>query len=579
MSLPELLTFPPPTTRDVVDSTLEALTARIAGWRELVPQITRGVQEAAEEMGYHRAVGRALVIQAQGEYYLGSLATVKKLLAEAGPIVDTEGTLADYVYLRSLEAHVLMREGDLDAAMDLIRLLEGDAISLGPCAVQAVYFNRRTVCEDAVNNFSEALRAGFRTLAIGEEIGEPAVRANAMSNIASSLHAAGNFEDARDLLRDCLTLVDEYQITDLTMAHSNMAETLLELKEYDAAWEQIQPSLTYDPDAEDPDAYAFTQLIAAEILLGRGDLEQARALVEPMVEWTQRYQLAAEGAHVRVMMARLALAHSDIDAAVAEMEQVDESGISTGYLIELKATQAEVAAAAGQWERAYRALAEHNSLVDEVRSEARKLRYAARQIEAEVRGLREERDAALERLDEVERLRAELAELAIKDPLTGLGNRRHLGEYMHELVGREGARFALAVIDLDLFKTINDSYGHATGDVVLQACANHLRNGVRAGDMVFRFGGEEFCVVLQRVNGRQAAEILRKVAETYSQLVIRHEGHMMTGLTFSAGIAEFPRDGADDHVLFERADEAMYEVKRTTRNAIRVYGEPQPVSL
>jgi diguanylate cyclase (GGDEF)-like protein len=575
--VPELPTFPAPVSRDVVDTTLEALTARIAGWRELVPQVAREVKAAAEAMGYWRAVGRALVIQAQGEYYLGSLRRAKELLDEAEPLVESEGTLADYVYLRSLEAHVLMRDGDLDSAMDLIRLLEGDAISLGPCPVQAVYFNRRTVCEDAVNNFSEALRAGFRTLAIGEEIGEPAIRANAMSNIASSLHAAGNFEDARDLLQDCLALVDEYDITDLTMAHSNMAETLLELRDYDRAWEQIQPILTTDVDSEDPDTYAFTQLIAAEILLGRGELERARALIEPMDEFTQRYRLAAEMAHVRVMKARLALAHSDIDAAVAEMSEVDESGISTGYLIELKATVAEVAAAAGQWQRAYKALVEHNALVDEVRASARELRYAARQIEAEVRGLREERDAALERLDEVERLRAELAELAIKDPLTGLGNRRHLGEYMHELVAREGARFALAMIDLDLFKTINDTYGHATGDVVLQACAQHIRAGVRSGDMVFRYGGEEFCVVLHRADGRQAAEVLRKIAETYSQLVIRHEGHMMTGLTFSAGIAEFPRDGADDHILFEHADEAMYDVKRTTRNAVRIYGEPQTV--
>jgi len=575
MSRPALLTFPALDSRQAIDDALEALTARIVGWRELAPQIAAEVQQVAERERYGRAVGRALTIRAQGEFYAGNLAAVKALLAQAAPCLEDEGTPADRVYFESLAAQVLVRDGDVPGGLARIRGLEDAANQLGACPVQAVYFNRRTVCEDVANNISEVWRAAFRTLAIGEAIGEPLVRANALSNLGSAFHDAGNYEDARDLLRDALRLVDEYEMADLAMAHSNMAQTLLELKEYDEAWEQIKPSLASKDESDDPDSYAFTQLIAAEILLGRGERDRSRALAEPMVEFTQRHRLSGEYVHARVLMAQYALDDGDIDAALAQVEDVDDSDIPTGYRIELREISAKVFAAAGQWERGYRTLVEHNLMFEEVRATARKMRYEARRIEVEVRGLRAERDAALQRLDEVERLRAELAELAIKDHLTGLGNRRHLGEYLGDLFAREGAQFCLAVIDLDLFKTINDTYGHATGDVVLKAIADHLRHNVRAGDMVFRYGGEEFCIVLHRVDALQAAHIVSNIAQSYAELVVEHEGHVMTGLTFSAGIAEYPNDGDSEKALFECADGAMYEVKRTTRNAVRICGEPR----
>jgi diguanylate cyclase (GGDEF)-like protein len=166
---------------------------------------------------------------------------------------------------------------------------------------------------------------------------------------------------------------------------------------------------------------------------------------------------------------------------------------------------------------------------------------------------------------------------ASRDELTGLYNRRHmLAEMERELhqAIRYDIPFSLVVIDLDFFKKINDTYGHAAGDVVLKHIANLLRKGVRAADVVGRWGGEEFLVLLPHCTADNALHAAGKWLDTVrSQPVVMPSGETIS-LTFSAGIAAFKKEDASASIhevidlLLARADERLYAAKNAGRGCI-----------
>jgi diguanylate cyclase (GGDEF)-like protein len=161
-----------------------------------------------------------------------------------------------------------------------------------------------------------------------------------------------------------------------------------------------------------------------------------------------------------------------------------------------------------------------------------------------------------------------IAELATRDELTGLLNRRatldRLRE-LHALSARQGASESLVFVDLDHFKRVNDERGHAVGDAVLAAAAKRLQSGVVAGDVVGRWGGEEFLVVLRQTDAPAAAEKLRArlTGEPVEAGGVRHT------LTGSFGVATL-RAGESVDAWIERADRACLEAKRSGRDRVVV---------
>ena len=155
-------------------------------------------------------------------------------------------------------------------------------------------------------------------------------------------------------------------------------------------------------------------------------------------------------------------------------------------------------------------------------------------------------------------------EEASVDPLTGVANRRSFDRVLRASMEGRNRRFVLAVLDVDDFKRINDTFGHTSGDEVLKMVAETLKGAVRGDDVVARIGGDEFALVAQGLTLAQADRRMRSMMATLSEANVGMNG---AHVTVSCGIAEFSA-GDTAQSLMSRADEAVYEAKRSGKHHI-----------
>jgi diguanylate cyclase (GGDEF)-like protein len=183
---------------------------------------------------------------------------------------------------------------------------------------------------------------------------------------------------------------------------------------------------------------------------------------------------------------------------------------------------------------------------------------------------------------ELQGLNVELAEIARLDPLTGLRNRRALDEDLDLLearVTRYGHRYCMAVLDVDHFKAYNDSFGHQAGDRALQAVAKELSGQSRAGDALYRYGGEEFLCIFPEQSLETGGQAVQRMRIGLERLAIPHPDSSAGVLTLSAGLAVLePGDTASASDVLEGADEALYRAKQLGRNRVE-FGSSQPAPL
>ncbi len=180
-----------------------------------------------------------------------------------------------------------------------------------------------------------------------------------------------------------------------------------------------------------------------------------------------------------------------------------------------------------------------------------------------------------------EALQRTLQEQANRDGLTGLHNRRFLNDTLGreiEQARREGAPLAVAIIDIDRFKTVNDTRGHSAGDSVIKALANLLQAHTRRGDVACRYGGEEFVLSMPGAALETGLQRLNALCAQFgaTSIDVACGGAIQT--SFSAGVACFPRHGDDAQTLLTAADRALYAAKEAGRNRVLAADDaPQPV--
>jgi two-component system chemotaxis response regulator CheY len=180
---------------------------------------------------------------------------------------------------------------------------------------------------------------------------------------------------------------------------------------------------------------------------------------------------------------------------------------------------------------------------------------------------------------ELARFRAELSTLAHTDPLTRLGNRLALEEDLKALDARGrryGRGYCLAMCDIDRFKAYNDSLGHHAGDDALRAVADNIKRELRAGDGVYRYGGEEFLIVLPEQTLETARIAAERVRSAVERLAMPHTAVPEGVVTLSVGISAYrPGGGGTVGELLEQADAALYRAKAAGRNRVALYDEAE----
>jgi two-component system cell cycle response regulator len=184
--------------------------------------------------------------------------------------------------------------------------------------------------------------------------------------------------------------------------------------------------------------------------------------------------------------------------------------------------------------------------------------------------------------DRIRKLQISLEQMVVSDPLTGLHNRRYLMDRMLQEMqrsDRHGEPLALAMIDLDAFKPINDQFGHVLGDKVLRAVGSAISKSVRVSDIAARYGGDEFAVILPQTPAEGAMRVCERLLRNISEIVLQDEMGRTFRITASLGLAYYPADDVETpEDLVHSADGALYGAKRSGKNRYTAVRPVQPLA-
>ena len=173
-------------------------------------------------------------------------------------------------------------------------------------------------------------------------------------------------------------------------------------------------------------------------------------------------------------------------------------------------------------------------------------------------------------------LRETLKYQSVRDPLTGLFNRRHMEEALQrELLraARNGAPLAILMADIDNFKRFNDAFGHEAGDLLLRDLGALLAAEIRGGDIACRYGGEEFLLILADADLQAAGKCAESLQQKVRSMQVRHRGETLRRVTLSIGVAGFPQHGTTASQIVTAADRALYKAKESGRDRVIVLGD------
>lgn len=310
----------------------------------------------------------------------------------------------------------------------------------------------------------------------------------------------------------------------------------------------------------------------AEVMLHQGDLAGASALLRQVLELAQQQGLQAHAWRMCTSLADWHLAQAQPEPALAlALGVIEEMGAQGQQQTAIRARRSAYRAcrALGRFEEALQHLEVAER--EERRDLTRKMRAQSELFVSRAEAQQVQWQADEARLEaQKQRERAiEAAASAERDPLTGLGNRRHLERRCADLLpaaAREQRPLALALLDIDHFKSINDRRGHATGDRVLTLLAQLLQDSMRASDVVVRQGGEEFVIVLPDTDLSAASDVCERLRERVETHPWGQLGGPDWPVTVSIGLATAgPYELAS---LLEIADAALYRAKRGGRNRL-----------
>ena len=489
----------------------------------------------------------------------------------------------------------LMRQKPEEARAEIVAIYDEACATLPPqdrfWAINvraATYFYGNRI-DEAIRYLHIALET-LRTIDVSPHL------ATAMSNLAASLVTVGDYEPARELAQDAIEMLARYDNPQvLLFARSNLAEAQLGTGDASGALETIDAMFGDPPATPTGQSQGHFMAIAAEVYALHGRLDDAERCVRAAETIVANFPGGYNAVYASWAAAALADARVDDAIALAALDAASEAAEQREHVpTQCKAYAAAAARLAklGRYEEAYARHVRLLAVTQQRMTSRASAKYFLLKAEHELKHAREARDRAererqeslalnrqLERLNrelerkmrEVEDLQSRLAAEAVHDPLTQLFNRRYLDSVVPALLSganRRAAPLALALVDLDHFKSVNDKHGHLAGDRVLMQIGRVLATSLRPADVLCRYGGEEFCVVLPDTDGAGARTALATLAHRLRELVVPWGGHALSGFTFSAGIAVAPDDGTTQAELVSAADRALYHAKAQGRERV-----------
>jgi diguanylate cyclase (GGDEF)-like protein len=497
-----------------------------------------------------------------------------------------------------VQAIALRRAGDFEGSARLQAVLDQrDDIVRQPMH-EYISLNSRAITTKLLGDSDKALRLFYSALDAASRTGWIGPRITALSNLGGYHQDLFNLEDARTLSEQALSMAREAgarqaivttAITLIIVYHAigemqqsrAMAEFLitnndslglgdikrltlplalghLAVGEIDEALRKLEPGTS--GALSDDDGMTFWAWMKTRCLLAKGDAVAARDVAERTLRMRRQRGMVDQPYDTMALLRALA-------------DACETAGDPAAALSFLREAHARYEQLVGRSARArYTALQVVHQLAETQRE--RDVAVDSRRTVEDDRRRLVELNAALQvQAAETEMLHAKLREQALRDPLTGLHNRRYLFEMspgLLELARRQAGTVCVVLMDLDHFKLLNDTYGHAAGDVVLQRFSSLLTQMLRRSDVVCRYGGEEFVAVMPDIDGEGALAMLSRLLEAFQEQQSDLGRKRLPRGSFSAGIAQFPRHGSTLEQLLSRADRGLYSAKNHGRARIEM---------
>jgi diguanylate cyclase (GGDEF)-like protein len=416
-------------------------------------------------------------------------------------------------------------------------------------------------------NLTEAQRLSEQALELAEAAGAWTAYAVAVFNLAQAYDGLG-------LVAPCAALLERIRRNEHRMAPGVLANntSLMAIAHLCAGdLEGARAWLDHGVTAMFSDHDGKTDYARAQgtWLMAIGRHEEARAIIQGRIAETAALELKdAPYSRMRLLQVAADVCERLHDTTAAlrylrEAQGLYETLVGRSARAGFIATQVahETALARDDRDRAREA---------QERAEVDRRRLATLNLALEERMRESQRlnDALQRKIAEAEALQEQLRDQAVRDPLTGLYNRRFLAETSVariELARRQHTPISIVLIDIDHFKQINDLHGHGRGDEVLQHFAALLRDRTRCSDVICRFGGEEFLLLVDNCDEAALADILETIMQQFRAMRFGSGEDRLEDCTFSAGVAVLDADGDDFEALVRVADARMYRAKAAGR--------------
>ena len=490
----------------------------------------------------------------------------------------------------------LRRSGDRAASMNLQCEIDArGVVGLSPYD-RFVGHNSRAITHQTLGQPDEALRHFYAALAAAQASAVPGAQITALCNLGGYLQDLFSLDDARTHTTHALR---EAQAANTAAGVATAAANLIVI--HHAAGHATEARALVDLLRAQADAIgpAALQRCALAMALGHLSVGEIAAAQRYLDQAPEDEAHDGDGRVFRTwMQARCWLSRSlperarELSTRVLAERQAQARSDPPYDLMELHRAAADACEVLGDLRGALNCMRRAQTLYEQLVGRSARARFIALQAGHELSTAQRERDLALDsrrnaiddhrrlaqfnealqlKIAETQMLHSRLQEQAVRDPLTGLHNRRHLFDVapgLLELARRSDRPLCVVLIDLDHFKLLNDTFGHQAGDTVLQRFAALLPKILRRSDVICRHGGEEFVAVMPDIDADGADAVLNRLLDEYQTPHTDGGVRRLPSCSFSAGIAIFPKHGLTLEQLLSRADRALYRAKSLGRARI-----------